>query len=1081
MKTKSWHPNCVSVSASRIEHSLSFLVIFILTAFPLFGFAAESREDSLWEAFRLQNPFNVQTIALSDADEEGKRVLIVSEPPPTLPHDHFFEALRSIFGDRLIGAQLRRHPIGVDGWVEDVICVLKYSGSAEEPLLKAHLASLAKELFGTSYKAAPIKLSSKSQVANSLRTAVPNLEINAGELKNWLLDDTKNGLISLDSGENYTLRALLAPDGAPGVYFTNKQGLVILILPRNEALEDYRADIRKFALESDAIVGAISIGDARLAVVGRERDTPLDVVPPIRTECVLTLASTAQEELRQSYERVAPFAGKISTGQDRGKDWAPIYLSSELVNTEIGSVLDVADQILKSWSEAGEIDYENFRYPKPSEFPFKEGLSNELQTTELLFNWNTVGFGSVVRADDAAIYSINRTGSLPISYRAEGGIDEEQRTEKDAEDVAFKYFSNLRDTYLARVVQYTALYQIFRAFPVRASRDYGSVPNEHAPSEALIAATTTALHKLLSGSAEPLDSYVSQEIASLARETRIQRRDVVSRSVLSRIVRTGLRAQLRDAGDTLKELSERFGTEVVDRLGVLMADRNSVVLDEKELRKLSSAFSEIKSGDPDPNRVYDMVNAMAPGDRKAAIDVILLFISKGIRDTLMIVTDPNDVRQQVEDAAARTESGYIKTPSVVMSVNSFGGEGGHNLSSKLTYFEESNSIGKGKVIVASVDADKAETILINPQDGPQSSALARLYERDSDESNVTNLLENELAKPSIPIRELKVATSRNESLPLEERGFMTRAEDVAVGDVGYRVILPSFDLAQKSQNALSTKGCDIALARDSEGYLVSNAGPPLRVVRAPTEVAMVEVIGDLSAQIAFKRPAGKPPLRILAAEGIGENELWGVMQSQELRAARSGSYFLGRRARGRPGTLLELAENDKASSGNAGYARRLDSGDLVVLKVANDSAGTQERGLMLTPVKWADAKIKTLGQSPAEGTDRVGQFRMAFEIEIPLTAEAKNTLLVKISAFFKRMLLPAEEGSVREAVHRAVERTAALELPFVADGIVELKDEIIRNVDPSTLQFYMAHGADDLTIVRRETDNRSSGGLYRHE
>jgi hypothetical protein len=193
------------------------------------------------------------------------------------------------------------------------------------------------------------------------------------------------------------------------------------------------------------------------------------VMPPLRAESILTLAAVQDEELAQSYERSRVFAGKLAQGQDAGRDWAPIYLSDALVDTEIGSLLNMTDQMLKSWSQAGQIEYVNFNYSKPNIFPFGVRPLNELVFgDEILFNWNTSGLGSAVEFGPIRVFALNRTGSLPITYGSDAivlgrvdigalGIFEEQ---------AYDYFSGLRDLYLSRVVQYTALYQAFRAFPV---------------------------------------------------------------------------------------------------------------------------------------------------------------------------------------------------------------------------------------------------------------------------------------------------------------------------------------------------------------------------------------------------------------------------------------------------------------------------------------------------------------------------------------------------------------------------------------------------------------------------------------
>jgi len=64
--------------------------------------------------------------------------------------------------------------------------------------------------------------------------------------------------------------------------------------------------------------------------------------------------------LRKAYERNNFLAGKFD--RTTNADWAPIYLSQQLMNTEYGSLLNITDQVLKSWSLNGTVRYENFNY-----------------------------------------------------------------------------------------------------------------------------------------------------------------------------------------------------------------------------------------------------------------------------------------------------------------------------------------------------------------------------------------------------------------------------------------------------------------------------------------------------------------------------------------------------------------------------------------------------------------------------------------------------------------------------------------------------------------------------------------------
>jgi hypothetical protein len=122
--------------------------------------------------------------------------------------------------------------------------------------------------------------------------------------------------------------AQLAQANQTGAFMTATQrGLIVLLVDRTRNFEEFRADFRKFALDSDVVLGAIRIGDRHLAFVGREREATLAAMPPLRFETARLLVTTAAPELAQSYERSQLFAGRLTDGEFKDFDWAPIYLS----------------------------------------------------------------------------------------------------------------------------------------------------------------------------------------------------------------------------------------------------------------------------------------------------------------------------------------------------------------------------------------------------------------------------------------------------------------------------------------------------------------------------------------------------------------------------------------------------------------------------------------------------------------------------------------------------------------------------------------------------------------------------------
>ncbi len=202
------------------------------------------------------------------------------------------------------------------------------------------------------------------------------------------------------------------------------------------------------------ILGALA-DSSTLVIIGRERQSPLYELPPLQIETILLLASTTEKELSQSLDINDLMAGKMNNG----RDWCPTYLSRELENTEFGDLMTITDVLLKDWSEHGTIQEGYYRYPEPGYYPFDKPLFKKLGLNELVYNWNTAGAMYAIDREGYTIYTLGRTGSLPVSY-----FNSQERSQSIGyryESQAYHYFATLGNTDLARVVQYTALYQLF--------------------------------------------------------------------------------------------------------------------------------------------------------------------------------------------------------------------------------------------------------------------------------------------------------------------------------------------------------------------------------------------------------------------------------------------------------------------------------------------------------------------------------------------------------------------------------------------------------------------------------------------
>jgi hypothetical protein len=328
---------------------------------------AQTPSEALLQGFRHTFPFHIQVLALSDAAPDGSRTLIISEPPPHVT----LEQILLTIGDAILGHDVKPHEVGYDGWVKDV--VIKLKGNDDE--VSVLLSALNRQLFFTSYKSyvmpLPVKVTPQKYDLD--------LKVTASEIRSWIVNEQER-FIPVEGGEALTL-AQLSSRSPAGVYSCRRRGLVAWWIPKGASVRDSRIEARQFALDSDLIVGAISNGSGILAL-GRERIVPVDILPPLRVETLMLLADVQQGqagELKQSYERTRPFAGRTLDG----RDWAPILLSPELRDTEYGSLLNITDQLLKGWSNNGVVRYTGFEYPQPERWPFPKPLFEMLNVTRI--------------------------------------------------------------------------------------------------------------------------------------------------------------------------------------------------------------------------------------------------------------------------------------------------------------------------------------------------------------------------------------------------------------------------------------------------------------------------------------------------------------------------------------------------------------------------------------------------------------------------------------------------------------------------------------------------------------------------
>ncbi len=437
-----------------------------------------------WRTFRQANPWPYQAVALAEDGDET--IIVLSEPPSGVSREDLKAAVKSLFGDQLIEAAYLRWPMGADGWLEDLVLRVKMGADRRVDVLGGDLqtwkapAEVVDRLhvlqilqYGTGDGAWFDRIAPRAALAK-----VQDVRFSVAEFANWMANSPSDWTALDGDGRPAVWRDLLAGRRS-GTFLSGDQRFVLLEIEKGADAGDLAASFRRFAVGSDLLLGALHAKDGDLMLVGRARQVPLDVLPPLRFETYWSFAAAPQAEMAQSYERRRIFAGKVTSGRFAGWDWAPILLSSQLQDGEMGALLNIADQILKSWSQAGSVEYYGFIYPEPKEYPFDEVaisdyFAEKYMAQSLRFNWNTKEFATILENEAGEHLSAARTSALPVLYEpsarlgggAWGGLSSDAMN-KDAEakaDEARDAFGEAGDPVLARVVQNVLMFTAVRNF-----------------------------------------------------------------------------------------------------------------------------------------------------------------------------------------------------------------------------------------------------------------------------------------------------------------------------------------------------------------------------------------------------------------------------------------------------------------------------------------------------------------------------------------------------------------------------------------------------------------------------------------
>jgi len=612
-----------------------------------------SKKDSIYEDFRNNFRFQFQTIGVA-AFQDSSRLIVISEPPPYFEID----SIKSILLKFTHAVETRNHAFGYDGFVTDILISMV---NATDENVQNIVKKLSETLYLSDYKPVSIRL----PVENArVYFSEENLDyqITLYEFNEWFLKNNEPFIQLHDTSTVYTVSSIFESKNS-GIFFSRLPGFVAWALPKKADIAEYIGDIRQFTLDADLILGALA-DSSMLVIIGREREAPLHELPPLYVETILLLASITEKELSQSLDINDFLAGKMKNG----RDWCPTYLSKELEHTEFGNLMTLTDILLKDWSESGTIQEFNFKYPHPNYYPFKKPLFRMLGLNELVYNWNTSNAMYAIDLPEATIYTLNRTGSLPVSYF--NSQERAQSIGRQYERQAYNYFAKLGNTDLVRVVQYTALYQLFIDNEITFS---GELYNDFPKNKPYLLLTPAKnLLNLFKNLKDEEITFVS---------------DSTSKRMFTLFQKENVMEQIKS---NEVKYNYRYGEQEIDRImeRVKKDNKESLSNNFRNIRSLLQNLSEEQFNNLAKQLAYprgQRVNSQSEYQtylRAKKLNNLMHSLGKNNLDLLSL--DLNTVKNYFVNNLSNSSARYLKTPSVIVTYNDMRTTGGHNLSSKIS-------------------------------------------------------------------------------------------------------------------------------------------------------------------------------------------------------------------------------------------------------------------------------------------------------------------------------------------------------------------------------------------------------------
>jgi hypothetical protein len=388
---------------------------------------------------------------------------------------------------------------------------------------------------------------------------------------------------------------------------------------------------------------------------------------------------------------------------------------------------------------AGTVEYVNFRYPKPKTYPFGKvpvfGVDKE--RLDFLFNWNTdgVAFRQAIKGLDIVVPQ--RTGALSVIY------GDPQDRPRDLENTAYEYFATSGDTSLARVVQYTFLYQIFRQFDIHATTP--QISSRYEAFAAKVEEVTRQQLKLVM-------SDLSKE--DVRKSLRAYWKRNVERIPADELVKIGM------SGNEIIEKSVQLSVAMATTL------RNGQVASggqlSEALAKIMFAFRQHRPLTPVEQEslrlAMETVKRILPHRQ---VEILLKDRAGMLRDSGIFAVAAEELGTWKSlNTTTRTDLSWNHTAYVVESHGPGHLQGGHNINAPIVRFSDSATQVKGEISV-SRDTSGQLVVTYNSSDANRLRDIARQvgtrkeFTKEQIEAEVNAALKSIPPDPPVPFAAIR--------------------------------------------------------------------------------------------------------------------------------------------------------------------------------------------------------------------------------------------------------------------------------------------------------------------------------------